>query len=71
MGPLVLRPEVNFLGDGHSLKWIFAGYKAWNTLFVAGYNFDYTAVSLGVTRGNFRLQAFTDDLDIEDANALG
>lgn len=70
-GPFLLRPEVNFLGDGHALKWVFAGYEAWSTLFTAGYNFDYTAVSLGVMHRNFRLQAFTDDLDIEDANALG
>lgn len=69
-GPFMVMPVVNFIGD-HSIKWIFAGVKAWSALVVAGYNLDYQAFSLGVDHKNLRLQAFTDDLDLKNANALG
>lgn len=70
-GPFTLRPVVNFIGD-RSLKWIFLGYQAGsNTTFSAGYNLDYNSLSLGASHGMFNIQAFTSNLNIEDANALG
>lgn len=70
-GPFTLRPELNFIGS-RSLKWIFLGYRAGSrTTFSAGYNLDYNGLSLGASHRIFNIQAFTSNLDLEDANALG
>lgn len=69
--PFILSPTVNFI-EGRPLYWIDIEYEAAKDLsFNIGYNINYKSVSIGTKYKKALLKAYANNLDLNNAMALG